>query len=184
MANQKQTVGVRTSREGVLTLFEQYRERLQRFLYARSPRPQAAADLTQEVYLRLLRFPPQELLRQPQAYLYRIATNVLHDFNLRDRDDCVSFDSRAVDELADSAANAWLDDPADRLSVEQQLHHLLEQLPAAQRAALLLAKRDGLSYEDIAARLGVTVHAVKKYVVRALAHCRAMSRETATGVEQ
>jgi len=166
----------RTPAERVLTAFEQYRERLQRFLRNRSPRTDVASDLAQEVYLRLLRFPPQELIRRPQAYLYRIASNVLHDFNLRTIDDCVTFDSSTVDELAESTANSWVDDPADQLSSEQELAALLADLPVAHRAALVLAKRDGLSYEAIAEKLGVTEHAVKKYVVRAMAHCRAMTK--------
>lgn len=171
-------------KDSVLTVFEQYRSKLQRFLLDRSAKTHVAHDLTQEVYLRLLRFPPHELLRQPQAYLYRIASNVAHDFNLRTREECVTFNSDVVEELADSAANAWVDDPAEQLNAEQELEHLLAELPANHRAALVLAKRDGLSYETIAQRMGVSVHAVKKYVVRAMAHCRAAARSAESGTTE
>jgi RNA polymerase sigma factor (sigma-70 family) len=162
----------------VLTLFEHYRSRLRRFLLDRSVSAHSANDLAQEVYLRLLRFPPQEIVQQPQAYLYRVATNVVNDFNLRTKKDCVTFDSNVVDELAEHTVNVWVDDPEEQLCAEQELKALLCDLPPAHLAALLLAKRDGLSYEAIAERLGVTVHTVKKYIVRAIAHCRATLRET------
>jgi DNA-directed RNA polymerase specialized sigma24 family protein len=45
-------------------------------------------------------------------------------------------------------------------------------LPAKFQAVLILQYRDGLSYEEIAERLGVTTHAVKKYVMQGLALCR------------
>jgi RNA polymerase sigma-70 factor (ECF subfamily) len=53
-----------------------------------------------------------------------------------------------------------------------QASQLIETLPAKFQAVLILQYRDGLSYEEIAARLGVSTHAVKKYVMQGLALCR------------
>jgi len=39
-------------------------------------------DLIQEVFLRLLRVPDRETIRNPQAYLYTIAGHVLHQYTL------------------------------------------------------------------------------------------------------
>jgi RNA polymerase sigma-70 factor (ECF subfamily) len=49
---------------------------------------------------------------------------------------------------------------------------VLAQLSPKCRAAVVLQYRYGLSYEDIAERLDVSPHMVKKYLAQALAHCR------------
>jgi RNA polymerase sigma factor (sigma-70 family) len=165
----------------VTSLFEQYRSRLQRFLAGRSRRPHEANDLAQEVYLRLLRFPPTEVVQRPQAYLYRIASNVVHDFNLRDRQDPVMFDTDVAEELAEKAADVWAGDLGDRLVAEQELHRLLIQLPRGHLAALLLHMRDGLSYAEVAKALGIEVNTAKKRIARAIAQCRAAERRRAGG---
>jgi RNA polymerase sigma factor (sigma-70 family) len=155
--------------------FAEYRPSLQRFLQGRSLLPQTAADLAPEVYLRILRFPPQEVIEQPQAYLYRIAANVVHDFNLRARSSPVAFDERAVQEFTERQADPSRDEVAD----QQELERLLAPLPPAWRAALVLRHRDGYSYEEIAQQLKTTVEAVKKYLVRGQARLRQLREEDA-----
>jgi len=49
---------------------------------------------------------------------------------------------------------------------------VLEQLPSRWRTALLLQHRYGLTYQEIAERLGVSSNMVKKYLAQGLAHCR------------
>lgn len=153
-------------------VFEQYRPELRRFLRSRSHRAQAADDLAQEVYLRILRFPASEVIRQPQAYLYRIASNVVHDFNLRTQQEQVTYDSKAVDALAERVADVSEENFAERLEIQQGLERVLARLPPAWAAALILRKRDGLSYMEIGKEMNVSVHTVKKYIARAVAFCR------------
>src|SRR5688500_8747662 len=59
-----------------------YRRELHRYLLRRLRRPQDLDDLTQEVYMRLLRMDRMECIREPLAYLYSIAANVVADFTL------------------------------------------------------------------------------------------------------
>jgi RNA polymerase sigma-70 factor (ECF subfamily) len=165
------------SRHGLGAAFEEYRLGLQRFLQGRSQVPQTAADLAQEVYLRILRFPPGEVVQQPQAYLYRIAANVVHDFNLRARSSLVTCDSRVVEDFAEHRADVWRDDVADQIADREELERLLTPLPPAWRAALVLRHRDGFSYEEIAQQLKTTVEAVKKYLVRGQARLKLLREE-------
>ena len=61
-------------------------------------------------------------------------------------------------------------DPAEALAQSERLHALARHvltLPAEQRAALVLRELEGLSYEQIAQTLGVTVPAVKGRIHRA-----------------
>src|SRR5438552_11061185 len=46
-----------------------------------------ARDLAQEAYVRLLRMQRKDLIRHPRAYLYRIAANVLYEFELKRKAD-------------------------------------------------------------------------------------------------
>jgi RNA polymerase sigma-70 factor (ECF subfamily) len=53
-----------------------------------------------------------------------------------------------------------------------RLRTVLAQLSPKCRAAVILQYRDGLSYQEIADRLEVSSHMVKKYLAQALGHCR------------
>ena len=48
----------------------------------------------------------------------------------------------------------------------------MDALPERCRQAFLLHRVSGLSYNDIARELGVSVSSVEKYILQALKHCR------------
>lgn len=155
-------------------VFEHYRGGLHRYLVRRLRNDEHARDLAQEVYLRLLRFSEQELVRQPEAYVYRVAFNVVCDFKLREGHDRVAFDSETFERLADEIAD---DAPSpveayERTDRERQLDAVLASLPPMQRAVFMMQKRQGLSYTQIARELGLSVKTVKTYLFRAVCHCR------------
>lgn len=151
--------------------YAQYHGQLKRF-FARQCRPQDAEDLVQTVWERLLRYPPREMLRAPRDYLFAIAWMVLHRYRnsgggiVAKR--YLTCDPQVIEELVDQVAgdNALV----DRVDTLQQLERLLAELPSTHAAALVLLKRDGLSYEEIAATLQLSVHTVKKYIAKGLAH--------------
>lgn len=55
-------------------------DRVWRFLAARLANGQDGQELAQEAYLRLIRASDSKLIRDPAAYLYRIADNLLHEW--------------------------------------------------------------------------------------------------------
>jgi RNA polymerase sigma factor (sigma-70 family) len=64
---------------------------------------------------------------------------------------------------------------AVELDAEQRiarLRQVLQQLPPKCHAAVVMQYWHGLSYEEIAQRLGISTHMVKKYLSQALVHCR------------
>jgi RNA polymerase sigma-70 factor (ECF subfamily) len=152
--------------------FEQYHASLHRFLMRRLRSTQNAQDLAQETYLRLLRMDNHELVRKPQAYLYRIASNLVYEFEMRERNAPVAFDSEALERAAECPVEIESAEPADTLGVTQILESVLAQLPPLYRAVFILRKRDGMSYPEIARKLDISVHTVKKYLARAVAQCR------------
>ena len=54
-----------------------------------------------------------------------------------------------------------------------QIDRMLGRLPAKARAAFLLSQLDGLTYPQIAERLGLTVNVVQKAMLKAYRHCYA-----------
>jgi RNA polymerase sigma factor (sigma-70 family) len=142
------------------------------FIRRRVRRPADASDLTQEVYLRFLRADREELIRNPEAYLYTVAVNLLREQSVLDRRWSQSVD--ASDLPADPALVNFRtpDEEIDDEARMARIAALVESLPAKQQAVLVLQYRDGLTYQQIAERLGVTTHAVKKYVMQGLAICR------------
>ncbi len=150
-----------------------YGRRLRRFVSARLRNAAAdTPDLMQEVYLRLLRIDNHESIRNPQAYLFTVASHVLHQHALRQSTtlDSVNFND------AESRLHADVQtDPAVQVETEQAFEELgrsLQKLSPKAYATLILNRCEGLPLAQIGERLGVSRDQVKKYLARALLHVR------------
>jgi RNA polymerase sigma-70 factor (ECF subfamily) len=157
----------------VAEISQRYGTRLRRFLSARLRNASDVPDLAQEVFLRLLRVPHHESIRSPEAYLLTVASHVLYQHRVSQSAIPETLDiSEVFTEL--HALNA--DSPESRAEVTQRLEDLqraLKELPARECSALLLHRFDGYSIQEIASKLGVARPTAKKYLAKALAHCRA-----------
>ncbi len=150
---------------------------LLRFLGARLPCADAD-DLAQECYLRLQRYEHLLALRDPKAFLFRVAVNLLTDrarkHARRQRDLRRLGVAIRFEDVADApCGDAALDDV---LAAEQALRSIvtaIERLPAKCRRALLMQRVDGLSHEEIAATLRVSKSMVEKYIAKAVGVLRA-----------
>lgn len=153
-------------------LFARHRGALQAFLLRRVQRVPEAAELAQEVYLRMLRIGDTSAIRNPEACLYTVAGNLAKEHARQHR-----LDRSAVD-IADPTIQAQLAElPGDATELDREqrvarLREVLGQLSPKCRAAVVLQYWEGLSYQEIALRLGVSTHMVKKYLSQGLAHCR------------
>lgn len=147
--------------------------RLRRFLSARLRNAAAdAPDLMQEVYLRLLRIEDHETIRNPQAYLFTIASHVLHQHTLRES---MSLESVALADVESRLQADVQTDPAAEVAVEQAFEELgrsLQKLSPKAYATLILNRCEGMPLKDIGEHLGVSRAQVKKYLARALIHVR------------
>jgi RNA polymerase sigma factor (sigma-70 family) len=145
---------------------------LRRFLSARMRNASDVPDLVQEVFLRLLRIEDHETIRNPQAYLYTIASHVLHQHALR-----LSASTEAVrfvDVVAELGAGVD-EDPAVEIETEQRFEALgraLEQYSPNAYATLVLHRCDGIPLKEIGPRLGVSYTMVKRYLAQALTYCQ------------
>jgi RNA polymerase sigma-70 factor (ECF subfamily) len=155
----------------------QYGRRLRRFLAVRLRNTADVPDLAQEVFLRLLRVEDHGSIRSPEAYLFTVASHVIHQHTVRESTAPIEID--IADAFAESQALSR-DDPQARAEIEQRLEELervLAELPPRLAATLVLARLKGDSLEEISIRLGVSRESVKKYLARALRHCRERQME-------
>lgn len=139
----------------------------------RLAQPADARDLVQEVYLRLLHTDRGDAatIADPEAYLFTVAANLVKEEAVLHRRRALHVDVTLVlPEL--EAHEAAADELLDRQRRERLLAEALQRLPPRHRAVMLMQYRERLSYAEIAKRLGVSTHMVKKYVVQALALCR------------
>lgn len=136
-------------------VFEQHGSAVHRYFRRLTGDAAAAEDLTQEVFLRVVRggnrYEPRE---RERAWVFRIARNVLLDRHRRE--------SRApsLDVLAEPLTAA---PQTTRASVREAL----AQLPGDEREAFLLREIGGLGYGEIAAATDSTVAAVRSRIYRA-----------------
>lgn len=153
-------------------LFSEHRTALQAFFGRRIRLRSDASDLAQEVYVRMLRIRDIEAIRHPELYIYTVANNLIKEHAVIDRrtSTCENVDSIAVEEQL--AELPQFDLEMDSCARQRRLMEVLEQLSPKCRAVIILQYRDGLSYQQIAARLQISTHMVKKYVTQALELCR------------
>lgn len=130
--------------------------------------PHHAADLAHDTFLRVLVRREFDSIREPRAYLATIAHGLVVDHVRR----------REL-ERAYLEAMAGLPQP-EALSAETRLliletlariDALLDGLNPKARAAFLLSRLEGLGYPEIAARMGVSLSSVEKYLAAAIRHC-------------
>lgn len=146
---------------------------LRRFLEARLRHAVAdVPDLVQEVFLRMMRVSHPEAIRTPEAYLFTVAKAVLHQHRARQNATPEAVDIMDVlSELEDLEEVG----PEAQLQAEQRLAELdlaLAQLPRKAYVTLILNRVVGLPLDEVGRRLGISRPMAKKYLAKALAHCR------------
>jgi RNA polymerase sigma-70 factor (ECF subfamily) len=151
-------------------LFRAEGPRILRLLRRRLPRSDDAADLLQECFMRLMRVSQGPASpNNPQAYLVRIADNLVRDQARRSLIRCetahVAFDERAL--------KSSEPDPEASLNARELLARYeaaLGRLSAKTQWIFLRHRLDGLTYPEIAKELNQSVSNVEKHMMKAIAH--------------
>lgn len=150
--------------------FATYQTALQDFFRRRVTHAWDIQDLAQEVYVRLLRV-DDRAVADPRAYLFTVASNLLKEHSMLQKRHALNVDiAHLLPEL--EAPQISVEDEIEHEQLRNALGDMLDRLPPRCKAVLLMQHRDGMSYQEIAERLGVSTHMVKKYVVKALTLCR------------
>jgi len=153
---------------------------LMSFFMRRVRERQEAEDLTQEVFIRVLRRDESISIDNPEIYIFRIAINLLRDRARR------AVTHRAADHTSLEVVQAdYADDapvePAlieergpERILVGQEslveVMRALDELGPRTRDIYLLARLERMKQRDIAALYGMTISGVEKHLGKAGVH--------------
>ena len=153
-------------------LFSEHYASLLAFFSRRVRESYEAPDLAQEVYLRMLRVRDVEAIRNPEGYLFTVANNLAKDHAVLDRRRAGAIDVDGAGVDASLQTLPAYEKELDGMQRTSRLKTVLAQLSPKCRAAVVLQYGQGLTYQEIAVRLNVSPHMVKKYLAQALMHCR------------
>lgn len=136
--------------------YERTARPLRAYLYRMLNGSSAADDILQESYLRFLqaRIGDDMSSEHRKNYLFRIATNLLHDHAA----------SRKPVSLGDYP---WLTDVGEQIADRKDWAGYLQQLVPRQRELLWLAYVEGMNHKEIAEILGVKVGSIRPMLSRA-----------------
>jgi len=163
------------------TLFEQHSAALFRLAYHLTGAIDAAEDVVQDCFLRLVRHPgrydPRRgLLRQ---YLYGMVRNLVRQ-RWQAEGRLLALEDILLD---DDPADAPLD-TALQAEVSDAVQSAIAALPALQREAIVLFEFEGLSLEEVAAAAGCDAGTVKSRLYRARERLRRTLAPYGKGVSQ
>jgi len=149
-----------------------HRGALQAFFSRRLRTKSDAADLVQEVYLRMLRVSDTDAILNPEAYLFTVARNLLTENAVVDRRQAEAAEIGEVHGMESLPDVPGFDTALDVTREVARLREVLKQLSPECCAAVMLKYRHELSYQEIADRLEVSPSMVNKYLRQALSQCR------------
>ncbi len=128
--------------------------------------PEKAEDLVQETFLRMGAYEGQ-VITHPAALLGRVAHNVAVSNHRRDL--ARGGLALSLEEAEDAPQFALPSDQAELMLLKQ----IILSMPPICRDVFVLNRFTGLSYQQIAERLDLSVKTVEWRMSRALAHCAA-----------
>lgn len=123
-----------------------------------------ADDIAQDTFLRVMVSETLSTIRDPRSFLCTIAKRVMVDLFRRNALE------KAYLEMLALMPEGGAPSPEEResqLETLQLLDSMLDGLNGKTREAFLLSQLDGLTYSEIAHKLGVSISSVKKYVAKA-----------------
>jgi len=150
-------------------LFERYNKRIFNFLARMTMDRALAEDLTQNVFLRLIKYRSsyKEGARF-QSWIYQVARNIFSDHYQANKNKLSDFVDveKVSDHLHDDEENQLIDEQ------ERLLQRSMALLSEEQRELLVLTRFQHMKYEEVAVIMDTTVANIKVKVHRAILKLR------------
>ncbi len=158
----------------ILKAFIENEATIRRVVAKYCPRPEDVDELTQEIFLRAFAAELKSEIRDPKAFLLKIAKNLSlyeikkHAYSKTDyADDTVGGMEALID-----GQQVSMDDDLDSKRKLYVLSQAIASLAPEYRIPLLMKKMDHLKFNEIADELNISKQAAEKRVVRALVACK------------
>jgi RNA polymerase sigma-70 factor (ECF subfamily) len=147
-------------------LFERYAPRIYQFSLTYLKNQADAEELVQDVFLKI--WEKRDTLDQSKnikAFIFKVAVNTIYDF-IRHKNIENAFSDFIKSNAETGSNNTWHSVIFDEM--QKNLQNLVAQLPEQQQKILQLSKEDGLSNEEIAAKLNLSKRTVENHLYRAV----------------
>ncbi len=177
----------RGSRDAFEELFARHHRKVIHFAYRMTGDKARAEEAAQEIFLRIAR---AAFTWQPTArfstWMYTIARRTTLNYIRDEREEGGKVPILPGEEGPDGSPALQLPGPAGlnpeemawSAEIQERFIEALQRLPETCRSAFVLNRGDGLSYEETATVLGITIQAVKSRIFRA----REMLMESLSGL--
>jgi RNA polymerase sigma factor (sigma-70 family) len=159
-------------------LLREHNDALINYVYGWVHSRSDAKDIVQEAYCRIFRLEDPTALSHFRGYLYRTAKNIAADWLRRRvvREAFVEEQPLRAAREAPSCEQVWL--AREEMERVQSAVEELGKIAPKTKMALLMIKEEGLSYEEVAAKLGIKTRSAHRLVQRAMEYLvEAVSRE-------
>lgn len=157
-----------TNNTAIADLYQSHHSWLHGWLRRHMSCSHTAADVAQDTFVSLITKELVSEIREPRPFLATIARRLLAHRHRRQL-----LENRYLEYLT-ALPEVLEPSPEEKilaLEALQQLDTVLDGLPILVREAFLLAHLEGMSYAQIAERLGVSSSSVKQYLTRANRQC-------------
>ncbi|WP_112312030.1 RNA polymerase sigma factor [Pseudogemmobacter bohemicus] len=164
-----------TDSDNIGRLYSEEGDRLERQIARRTGNPSVARDLVHDVFLRFWER-TAALSGNPAAFLSRSARNVSIDHLRRER-------VRETYARVTPAAEAPSDPAYEAIAADQSreaVKQAIRDLPEVTRRLFLMNRAEGLTFQEIASRCGMSERNVAKHMAKAVASCARALDDTQT----
>lgn len=159
------------SSQALRSMYVQHKHWLVAWLHRKLGDRGDAADLAQDTFMRIWASAATQALedvREPRAYLTTVARRlVINHLERRSLEQAYLASLQALPEGTVPSAEAR----AILLETLQELDALLNALPEKVRTAFLMSQLEGMSYEDIALQMKLSVRTVARYMAQGFRQC-------------
>lgn len=149
------------------SIFDQYYENIRSFAYYKTGDVDLADDIVQETFLKIWANRNEVKDETVKSLLYTITSNIIKNHFKHQK---VVFNFQKNEQ-----ANEFSDETDSNLRQEElnrKLQEALAEIPEKSREVFLMNRIEGLTYADIADRLGLSVKAIEKRMSEALSVIR------------
>ena len=156
--------------EAFNALFNKYNSKLYRFAFSLLKNSEDAKEIVQEVFFRIWKKRNEiDSTKSFKSFLFSFSYNLIVDqLRLRLKDQeyrkflKTHFESKKIE----------ISDNLDYDKIVEQIRHAVDQLPVRRKQVYILSREVGLSHNEIAERMGITVKTVENQITLALKHLK------------
>lgn len=150
-------------------LFDKYYDSIKSFIYYKIGDIDLSEDIAQEAFVKFWESRDKVILETIKTYLYTIANNLMLN-HIKHGKVVLQFEQKQNKKDGEVETNPEYKMELDEF--QNTLNDTISAIPEKSREVFLMNRIDGLTYNEISERLGVSVKAIEKRMSKALSILR------------